>query len=179
MPEETLIVEDGTGKTDAESYISVADADTYVAAYASAADNTAWDLLVVTADKDKALRIGTQYIDLEYGKKFAGYRTNETQALSWPRTSVVDGDGYTIDSDEMPACLGKAVVEAALRYIAGDSLLGVQTTAASISSETKKLGPMEKSTTYVGGKPPASVYPKIKALLAALLGNSSNTMERG
>lgn len=52
-----LIVEDGTGLADAESYLSVADADTYHADR----NNEAWQDYS-TAEKEAALRKATQYI---------------------------------------------------------------------------------------------------------------------
>ena len=52
----TLVIEDGTGKSNAESYISVADADTYH----SNRGNTDWAALT-TAEKERLLRIATDY----------------------------------------------------------------------------------------------------------------------
>ncbi len=73
-----LIVENGTGKPDADSYVSVADAS----AYHSAMGNLAWadlDVLVMEA----ALRRATQYLDTRH--QFAGDPLTSTQALAWPR----------------------------------------------------------------------------------------------
>lgn len=78
-----LIVEDGTGKTDAESYASVAEADLYH----SNRGNTAWTALT-TAAKEQALRKATDYIEEAYRMRWAGYRYTEAQALSWPRDEV-------------------------------------------------------------------------------------------
>lgn len=73
-----LIVEDGTGKPDAESYCEVADAD----AYHAKMGNTAW-ASVSAEDKEIALRRATQYLDAVYA--FPGYKLNYNQALNWPR----------------------------------------------------------------------------------------------
>lgn len=80
----SLIVEDGTGLEDAESYVSVADAD----AYHSAFGNTDWAALT-TPLKEQALRKATQYLDARY--TFRGDKTNIVQALSFPRFA---GYGY-------------------------------------------------------------------------------------
>ena len=69
-----LIVEDGTGKADAESYLSVADADTYHTKHGDSAD---WDG-ASTGDKEEALRMGTQYLDATYNTLWIGSRANET-----------------------------------------------------------------------------------------------------
>lgn len=73
-----LIVEDGTGMPNAESYVSVATAD----AYHAAMGNTEWAEAETTA-KEVALRRGTQYIDTRYA--FVSEPRNATQALAWPR----------------------------------------------------------------------------------------------
>lgn len=78
-----LIVEDGTGKADAESFISVADADDYHAKR----DNTAWATLS-TPRKEALLRKAADYLLQMYSLKWAGYRTNDIQFLDWPRTYV-------------------------------------------------------------------------------------------
>ena len=54
----TLIVEDGTGKSDAESFASVASAD----AQMTALGITIWTSLV-TEEKEQALRRATQYME--------------------------------------------------------------------------------------------------------------------
>lgn len=75
-----LIVEDGTGLANADSYVSVADADIY----ASAMGHFAWtDVAVTVEQKEVALRRATQYIDAEY--TFRGSVLDPDQALEWPR----------------------------------------------------------------------------------------------
>jgi hypothetical protein len=68
----TLTVEDGTGKADAESYISVADADTYF----TARNNATWAALS-TSDKEAALRKATDYMLQAYRVRWAGMRETE------------------------------------------------------------------------------------------------------
>ena len=80
----SLIVEDGTGRADAESYASVSVAD----AYHTARGNTAWAALATTALKEAALRKATDYLGQTYGLRWKGYRMTTTQALDWPRELV-------------------------------------------------------------------------------------------
>lgn len=80
----TLIVEDGTARADAESYISAADATTYHAARG----NTAWTALSLSA-KEQALRKATDYMVQVYSLQWAGIRHTTTQALDWPRDNVL------------------------------------------------------------------------------------------
>ena len=161
-----LIVEDGTGKVDAEAYVSVANADTYHTAYGNPA---AWSG-ASTAEKESALRIGAQYLDGKYALRWLGIRANETQALDWPRAGVEDSDGFLLDSDALPADLVRANAIAALKVINGDTLLPDLTSPGTIASESKSMpGPFSKSVTYVGGKSPYVTYSLIDALLSALL----------
>jgi hypothetical protein len=170
-----FVVEDGTAKTDAESYISVTDADDYVTAYANADDVTLWDALA-DSDKEKALRIGTQYIDLCFN--FKSVKSTRTQALAWPRLAVQDDEGYYVsDYNQIPECLKRAAVEAALRHVAGDNLLGVIDEPGVIQNESVTVGPIDESITYQGGKSQVPEYPKIRALLKQVI-ESSNKMER-
>lgn len=81
-----LIKEDGTGKSDANSYADVADGDAYHDAHLYA---TAWTA-ATTGNKEKALAMATRVLDAEY--KFYGVRTKETQALQWPRDLCPDRD---------------------------------------------------------------------------------------
>lgn len=80
----TLIVEDGTGRVDAESYASVATCGTYCANRGMTFDTTQ------TALCEQALRRATAYIDQRYRRRFPGYRVYRAtigsyQALEWPR----------------------------------------------------------------------------------------------
>jgi hypothetical protein len=82
----TLIKEDGTGKSDANTYADVTDADAYHAGHLYA---TAWT--GATADqKSAALVMASRLIDSEY--QFNGLRSQSLQALQWPRVNCLDPD---------------------------------------------------------------------------------------
>ena len=70
-----LVVEDGTGKTDADSYLSLVDADAYNLAHSASTD---WNG-AVEAVKEKALRLATQYLD---GNRFAQMRPRPLRGLA-------------------------------------------------------------------------------------------------
>ena len=82
-----LIVEDGTALANAESFCSVAFADTYLDARGFAL----WAPLA-TLVKESALRRASDYMEQAYRERWAGYRTTGTQSLSWPRTLVPQKD---------------------------------------------------------------------------------------
>jgi len=76
-----IIVEDGTGLTNAETYTSVAEATAYFAARG----NEAW---ADVENKEAALRKATDYMMQAYREHWKGYRVKADQALDWPRYQV-------------------------------------------------------------------------------------------
>jgi hypothetical protein len=116
-----LTVEDGTGKADSESFVSVSDADTYH----SNRGNTDWASLA-TAAKEQALRKATDYMEQLYRLMWKGYRHTEAQALSWPRDEVERVDYAFLnqssfyDNDVVPNEVKNACAELALRASADD-----------------------------------------------------------
>jgi hypothetical protein len=78
-----IIVEDGTGKANAESYATVAFADQYH----SDRGNAAWAALTV-AVKEAALRNATGYMLQNYRPRWQSFRVTAAQALDWPRAWV-------------------------------------------------------------------------------------------
>jgi hypothetical protein len=114
-----VIVEDGTGKPDANSYGSLADANTYLAGYGRGDWVDGDDEL-----KEPALRRGTTYIDGHYGTMFPGTRTHgREQALAWPRKNAKDVELNPIAEDSIPIEIINATFEAAYReFVAPYSL---------------------------------------------------------
>jgi hypothetical protein len=154
----SFVVEDGSGLSSSNSYVSVADADSYNENHEASTD---WSG-ATQADKEKALRLATQYLDLKFYGKWKGVRTSEEQALAWPRVGVSDYDGYSYDSDEMPQVLKDACAELALRVIEGDTLLDDISKPGNIKSKSIGAGPLKKSVEYVGGLFPVKKYPLIE-----------------
>ncbi len=131
-----LIVEDGTSKADAESYISVADADLHIAAFYGA--DALWDA-ALDASKEQALRQATRYLDNQYS--FVGNRKTSTQNLDWPRyLSTSETDGKFID--DVPDVLAQATAELALKSINGTSIF--PDTAVGGNVKKIKVGTIEK-----------------------------------
>jgi hypothetical protein len=110
-------VEDGTGVTGANSYVSVADADAYFALVGTPALWTA----ATSGEKEQALFKGTQYIEAHYLWATGGI-SSTTQGLGWPRSSAEDRYGRTLDSDVVPEVVKQATCEAALRSMTEDLL---------------------------------------------------------
>lgn len=143
----TIIVEDGTGLTTAETYVSVEDAD----AYHTAMGNTGWT--GTEAAKEVALRRAAQYIDTRY--TYRGTRVNLNQALEWPR-AFYEMDGRT-ESWPVPN-LKAACCEAALRALSDTLTADVSTDQ--VIEET--VGPI---TVRYAAKSGQTRYPVVDDLL--------------
>lgn len=146
-----LIVEDGTGVTGAESYISVAAADTYF----TNRGNATWAALA-TDDKEAALRKATDYMEGRY--RWRGERVADGQALSWPRDCVY-AFGYLVDSNVVPERVQRACAELAVRASADDL-------SPDLTAQVKQeiVGPI--SVTYADGARQATSYKAVDAMLA-------------
>jgi len=102
-----LILEDGTGKPDAETYASVEEAN----AYHLARGNDVW-ATISQERKEQLLRTSADYITYIFGPSFIGIRAVPGQALAWPRTTLYDL-GYLF-SLAVPVQIKEAQIEFAL-----------------------------------------------------------------
>jgi len=171
-----LVVEDGTGKTDADSYLSLTDADSYNLAHSASA---LW-IAATEAVKEKALRLATQYLDVRYAGLWKGAKCSDAQSLAWPRIWAEKSDTYDsayYDSDAIPQKLKDATAELALRVVEGDTLFDDITKPGVISSTSVTVGPISKSVSYSGGYNQVKKYPLIDGLIKQLIG--VGTLERG
>lgn len=116
----SLTVEDGTIVSGAESYITVAAADTYH----SGRGNSAWS--GTDAVKEAALRKAAAYLDGEYRKRWKGWKVDpEAQQMEWPRSGVCLSDdcgqsAWFLSNDFIHPRLQEAQCELALRALSGD-----------------------------------------------------------
>lgn len=156
----TLIVEDGTGLSTAESYISVADADARMAALGM----TNWTDLT-EAEKEQALRRATAHMEQAYRQQWKGTRLLRDQALSWPRYGVI-ADSWDIPSTVVPGDVANACIDLAFKAAAGD--LNPDLTRAIIR---EKVGPLE--TEYDRYSPQSKRYAAIDRALAPYMVGSS------
>lgn len=166
----SLIVEDGTGLSTAESYLSVADCTTYNDAHNAVAAWTSAN----TAARERALRNATQYLEAEYNQRWRGSRLEDAQALAWPRTGV-RLDGVCIEDGDIPRALLDATAELAVRAVAGELLADI-TTPGTIESERVKVGPLETEKTYMGGKSQTPEFRIVDRLLRGLVYDSDEVL---
>lgn len=168
----SLVVEDGTGRSDAESFESVAGADAYHLKFG----NTAWASLS-NDEKEVALRKATQAICLRFGNQWQGRMILQTQALDWPRYEVYDRSNLLVSSSEIPQRLKEATSILALAASTEDVLPDL-TNPGMIASESVTAGPVTTAKSYVGGKSQVKRYTRVDALVREFL-VANGGVERG
>ena len=171
-----LVVEDGTGKVDAESYVSVADAGAYAASH-GLTFNVTGDPAIALAEK--ALRRATTWLDGQYRSQFLGYRRfGRNQRLEWPRSGAyVQAVPYgTIAQDEVPHEVVEATVEAAVRELAVPGALSPDVTPGRIQKSVRVEGAVavEYSIGTGGAYDQRPVLTVVSGILAPVLGNDSS-----
>lgn len=101
----TLIVEDGSVVTDANTYADIATVDTYH-------DNLGQTDWTGTADeKTAAILRAMRYLE---NLDWTGSKTAQSNPLSWPRSETYDRDGRLYASNIVPQSVVNALCEAAL-----------------------------------------------------------------
>lgn len=150
-----LVVEDGSGLDNANTYASIADGDTYHALF----NNETWTD-AISDEKATALVNATQYLDLRW--EFVGEPVTPSdpntagQALKWPRTNggsnIFDLRGNEIGDEEVPFQIVNATLEYALVYLTSGRLLpspSVPDDAGRfVTLKREKLGPLEEETRF-------------------------------
>ena len=104
-----------------DSYVTIADADTY---FETRIDSAEWE----AADdetKEQALVTATQLIDERH---WIGAAVSSSQALAWPRKDAIYydprmGQQITIANDEVPSQVKIAVYEQALHLVQNEDLI--------------------------------------------------------
>lgn len=168
----SFVVEDGSGKVDANVYCDVAFADAYFLER---------NILTWTGNntiKQAVLIQATDYIELRFSHLFKGEKKSSKQALSFPRIST--------DFAEMPICLLRACCEYALRAIPSILLPDpkIDPTGKGLERVRKRVGPIETETRYQyqGAGTIATIihpYPAADGLLKNLIYPSGGRVIRG
>lgn len=155
-----FVVEDGTGKPDANSYIPVEYADDYF----QLRGNETWTFIQDPVEKERALVQATDYIDARWGSLLASVRTTDTQALEFPRKKW----------EGIPETLKKATCEYAVRALiqplAPDPV--VDESGHTVLESKEKVGPIEETKKYADYSSDGivwRVYPSADAYMRPLL----------
>ena len=156
-----LIIEDGTGVPNANSYVNVADLRAFADARGiSVPSNDAEGDTAI----ERALIAAMDY--LQYVPCYQGAQTDSEQALEWPRTGVYF-NGSLYNSAAIPKQLKEAENRLAIEVLNGTVLMPNVVAADYVTEET--VGPITTKyadPTKVGIAPS---FPMIDAVLAPLL----------
>ena len=129
---------------------------------AAPADNEALNR-VTANDKERSLIWATRLLDNLFVWK--GTKRTEEQSLRWPRSGVLDPDGYEYDYDTVPTILEESTAEYALELLASDRFKTPDLLGKGI--ERAKVGSVEITVDSSTGQEPA-VPDGILALLSPL-----------
>lgn len=156
-----ITVEDGTGIASAESYVSVADADTYWGNRTHTAFYTAWDA-ATTATKEGALREASAYLDATWGQYYRGQRRGYVQGLMWPRSDALDNAGYPLPDlpPEIVAATNELAGRAISARLASDEAKGGKV-------KRQKVGDIERE--FFEGASVDKRYGSVNGILASVL----------
>ena len=132
-----LVVEDGTGRDDAESYISLAAFKTYCDRHGHSYGGKS------DPEIEQALRRATQWLDARYAARFCGYRISEDQALALPQSGLIDRGGYALRHDAIPTRVQQATAEAAVRELASPRSLQPDVTPGKVVKGARVEGAVD------------------------------------
>lgn len=158
-----LTVEDGTGLSNADAYISTDDADTYH----GDRNNGDWSELS-TEQKEAAIRYATAWIDARF--TWRGTIKEDDQALGWPRENAKDDEGRTLTG--VPKRVSNACAEIALAHTSNalNAVQGPRVTSESVEGAV--------SVTYAdtaGNQ--GEEYPLVEAMLRGLVIGHRNAIK--
>jgi len=152
-----LTVETGAVIANADSYISVTDADAYFTKHGSPSDWTG----LSSANKESALRYATTSLDSMF--EWTGEIVNNTQALAWPRDGATDDDERYYEFDTIPSQIKNAECELALYHV-NNALNASYERGGDIKRE--QVGPIV--TEYFDGAPAEATFPILIRMVRGL-----------
>lgn len=158
-----LIVEDGSRVANSNTYISLADAETYMADRIDANWTSA-----ATPEKNAALIEAGMYLN---SLNWKGSKVVRDQSMELPRQDFTDGDGFEFTTTMIPAEVPDAQVEGAREHIAGSILL--PTVKPDNMIKRKKIDVLEKEF-FAGASSGQTSFSKIDSLLSGLLTGGRN-----
>jgi len=150
----------------ADSYVSVADADTY---FNMSYGSNAWST-INNSNKEVLLVQSTRLLDSIY--VWSGLiDSSSTQSLRWPRTGVIDMDRRAVSSSTIPKAIKNATCEMAMSIFSGGGYNPTENTLDSM-----KIGPISMNFSDVTKTP---VIPKIVQDLIQDLGYLNSVTSSG
>lgn len=169
-----LIIEDGTGVINANSYVSTTDIDTYAA---SSPIGNKW-IANTTALKESCAVQAAVYLDSVYASpnRLQGRRQYPWQNMAWPRAYCYDRDSVPINNNYIPPSWVTAQMELALRSAMYNNSLTPDITRGNGFAQKESVGPI--SRTFMTGTPSQRSYPYVEQILANIM-QPSTVLQRG
>lgn len=155
-----LIIEDGTGVTNANTYSN----DAEYTAYATSRGLTIGSDATI---REKELILAMDFLE-SMRSKFQGIKSAQGNSLQWPRNSVFI-DGFSIDNDFIPVELKNSQIEAAAYASANDLI----SNKASQNVSSESVDGLSRSY-FSGGKTGSGALDRINVWLKPLLKQNSN-----
>jgi len=160
-----LIVEDGTGLKNANTYCSLS----YSISYFSMQQNTTW--LELDAQQQELYLIqAANLLDDKYGQYYKGNLLTNTQSLLFPRTKFVDNNGREVTG--IPKSLKNAQCEMAFLAISGAAQNDPNAGVNNLKSYTDKVDVIEESKEYFSPMQ-STTYNSVIRAMAPLMTYSS------
>jgi len=151
-----LVVEDGTGVSGADSYISLVNARSYLG-------NRNRSLNADDLEAEKQLRVAFDFIDNVH---FIGEPVVFNQDSAWPRKFVYL-NGTLIDSNVVPNVVGFAQAHLAAAIEEGVDIFPVQQIGRKVAAE--EVGPIKTEFFESGSEQLGASVPQVKMLLRPYL----------
>lgn len=172
MPAPTLVAT--AGASNANTYITLADADTYHDSHGYA---TTWT--AATDDQQKVVLVwATRLLDAHF--EWTGEIASDTQSLGWPRAATYDKFGRLLANDAIPEAIEFATAELARHLLAAD-----RTAPESVDLALKSVKAGSIAIEYLNGTTagaavvPDAVYDLIRHLVRQRAGYGAISMSRG
>ena len=149
-----MILENGSGISNADSYCSIEEADQYN----EGRGNIKW-LFSIKSEKEASLVRACDYIEKAYGELWLGSKCTETQRLSYPRFGITDSG-----KNQIPRWLKEAQCEGALLELEDTGILSWDESEGGRLTKERE-GEIEKS--YTQGPSSVRKFPQIYGLIKA------------
>lgn len=173
----TLIVEDGTIVINANSYVSIATADTY----ANNIGNTGWTNLDPTDQKAQYLIQAQLFMAQGYRMRWKGWKVSNVQLLDWPRIFVEIPDSPSGYGDYpryyAPTDMPQQIKDAQCILAAKIASIGSLAPDLERVTTSEQVGSLK--VTYDPNYAPFTIYRDVQMLLSPLFVSSGFNVSVG
>jgi len=162
-----LIPEDGTGLSNANTYVSLS----YANSYFSRQQNAKWMDLDAQV-KEMHLINAAIYMDQRYGLLYKGQLLTQTQRMLFPRTTFTDNYGRLVESGVIPDSLKDAQCEMALLDVDGLARVDPDLGTSNLKRKKDKIDVIEKELEWFAPVKPGQNFIVVAGLLSSLLNSA-------